>query len=183
MDKVGVGRGASEQNINFCLKRSKWVQLGPKGSKRSKTVRLAIWTLLECFKQDIDILLRSTSANPYFVHLGQKNHFCLNWSKRVQMGPKGFLMVKNTQVDHFGPFRTLLDHFGVLTSLPCLALFGPKWTIFRPSPVMNGRPQSEKKAHHHVSYVWPACGTPNVPFWNINMVAINEKCQKQVKIP
>ena len=24
------------------------------------------------------------------------------------------------------------------------AMFGPKWTIFGPSPVMNGRPQSKK---------------------------------------
>ena len=31
MDKVGVGRGASEQNVNSCLKRSKRVQMGPKG--------------------------------------------------------------------------------------------------------------------------------------------------------
>ena len=31
MDKVGVGRGALEQNINSCLKRSKRVQMGPKG--------------------------------------------------------------------------------------------------------------------------------------------------------
>ena len=98
-----------------------------------------------CIFTRIDILLRSTSAKPHFVHLGQKNHFCLKWSKRVQMGPKGSIMVKNTYVDHLGPFRTLLDHFGVLTSLPCLALFGPKWTIFGPSPVMNGRPQSKKK--------------------------------------
>ena len=30
---------------------------------------------------------------------------------------------------------TLLDHFGTLTGLPCLAIFGPKWTIF-------GHPQS-----------------------------------------
>ena len=78
----------------------------------------------------------------------------------------------------FWPIFDLVDHFGALTSLPCLAIFGPKWTIFGPSPVMNGRPQSKKKAHHHVSYVWPVCGTPNIPFWNINMVAINEKCQK-----
>ena len=27
-------------------------------------------------------------------------------------------MVKNTYVDHFGPFRTPLDHFGVFASLP-----------------------------------------------------------------
>ena len=70
-----------------------------------------------------------------------------------------------------------MDHFGALTSLPCLAIFGPKWTIFGPSLVMNGRPQSKKKAHHHVSYVWPACGTPSLAVWNINMVAIYEKCQ------
>ena len=31
MDKVGVGRGASEQNINSCLKWSKRVQMGQKG--------------------------------------------------------------------------------------------------------------------------------------------------------
>ena len=38
-------------------------------------------------QKQIDFLLRSTSTKPYFVHLGQKNHFCLKWSKRVQMGP------------------------------------------------------------------------------------------------
>ena len=31
MDKVGFCRGASEQNINSCLKLSKMVQMGPKG--------------------------------------------------------------------------------------------------------------------------------------------------------
>ena len=45
----------------------------------------------------------------------------LKWFKRAQMGPKGSLMVKNTYVDHFGPFRTLLDHFG--------AEFGLKATL------------------------------------------------------
>ena len=39
-------------------------------------------------------------------------------------------MVK-TQVGHFvWTLLALLDHFGTLTSLPCLAIFGPKWTIF-----------------------------------------------------
>ena len=59
-----------------------------------------------------------------------------------KMGPKWSKIFRLTILVPFGPF---LDHFGVLTSLPCLALFGPKWTIFRPSPVMKGRPQSEKK--------------------------------------
>ena len=36
MDKVGFGRGASEQNINSCLKWSKRVQMGPKGSQMVK---------------------------------------------------------------------------------------------------------------------------------------------------
>jgi hypothetical protein len=36
MDKVGFGGGASEQKINFCLKWSKRVQGGPKGSQMIK---------------------------------------------------------------------------------------------------------------------------------------------------
>ena len=36
MNKVGGGRGASEQNIDSCLKWSKRVQIGPKGSKMVK---------------------------------------------------------------------------------------------------------------------------------------------------
>ena len=36
------------------------------------------------------------------------------------MGPKGSQMAKNTWVDNFGSFLALLDHFGTLTSMPCL---------------------------------------------------------------
>ena len=36
IDKVGFGGGASEQKINFCLKWSKRVQMGPKGSQMIK---------------------------------------------------------------------------------------------------------------------------------------------------
>ena len=32
-------------------------------------------------------------------------------------------MVKNILIDHFEPFWTPLDHFGMLTSLTCLAFF------------------------------------------------------------
>ena len=99
-------------------------------------------------------------------------------SEMVQKGPYGPKRVPNGQKHLVWPFWSLLDHFGALTSLPCLAIFGPKWTIFGPSPVMNGRPHSAKKAHHHVYYVWPACGAPSLPLWNINVVAIYEKCQK-----
>ena len=63
--------------------RSKVVQRGPKGTKM---VNLSLfehlgpfWAHLDPFgpfQTRIDILLRSTSAKPYFVHLGQKNHFC-----------------------------------------------------------------------------------------------------------
>ena len=83
--------------------RSKVVQRGPKGTKM---VNLSLfehlgpfWAHLDPFgpfQTRIDILLRSTSAKPYFVHLGQKNHFCLKWSKRVQMDPNG---VPNDQKD------------------------------------------------------------------------------------
>ena len=53
-------------------------------------------------------------------------------------------MVKHsswTVLDLFVP----LDHFGTLTSLRCLATFGLKWTIFGPSPVLCGEPQSKKR--------------------------------------
>ena len=36
MDKVGFGGGASKQKINFCLKWSKGVQMGPKGPQMVK---------------------------------------------------------------------------------------------------------------------------------------------------
>ena len=73
------------------------------------------------------------------------------------MGQKGCKMVKNTYVDDFGPFWTLLDYFGALTSLPCLAIFGPKWTIFLPSLPSHERwTPIQEKAHHQVSYVWPS---------------------------
>ena len=78
-------------------------QRGPKGSKM---VNLSVfdhlgpfWAHLDPFgpfQTKIDFLLRSTSAKPYFVHLGQEFHFCLKWSQRVQMAPKGSQMVKNT---------------------------------------------------------------------------------------
>ena len=37
MDEVGFGTGASEQNINSCLKWSKGVQMGPKGCQHQLT--------------------------------------------------------------------------------------------------------------------------------------------------
>ena len=83
-------------------------------------------------------------------------------------------MVKNTPVDHLVPF-------GPLWNVVKPAMFGQfdqKWTIFGPSVVMNVGPQRKKKAHHQVFYVWPACKTPTHSFWNPNMAAIYEKCQK-----
>ena len=103
-------------------------------------------------------------------------------SKRGELGFHKQATHRRRGDDNFGPFWAPLDHFGALTSLPCLAIFGPKWTIFGPSPVMNGRPQSKKKAHHHVSYVWPACGTPISTFWYINMVAIYGNAKNRSKL-
>ena len=70
----------------------------------------------------------------------------------VKKGPEGSKGVQNGQkhlgwrLDNFGPFWTLLDYFGALTSLPYLAIFGPKWTIFLPSsPAINVGPQCKKR--------------------------------------
>ena len=141
----------NDQTLQAC-RRTKVVQKGPKGTKM---VNLSLfdhlgpfWAHLDPFgpfQTRIDILLWSTSAEPYFVHLGQKIIFVWNGPKGSRWIQTGSQMIKKTQVDHFGPFWAPLDHFGALTSLPCLAIFGPKWTIFGPSPVMNDGPQSKKK--------------------------------------
>ena len=46
---------------------------------------------------------------------------------------------------------------------------------------MNDEPQRKKKVHHQVSYMWPACGTPKPPFWNINMAPIYENVKNRSK--
>ena len=57
---------------------------------------------------------------------------------------KGFKWSKTLRLTTLFPFEPLLDHFGALTSLPCLAIFVPKWTIFGPSQVMNSGPKHKK---------------------------------------
>ena len=68
-------------------------------------------------------------------------------------------MVKDTWVAHFVPFWTLLDHFGMLTSLPCLVSFGHPhaWTV---------DPKVKKGSSPGLPC---AFRTPKRPFWNINM--------------
>ena len=52
MDKGGVGRGASEQNINSCLKRSKRVQMGPKWVPNGqKHLGWPFWSLLSTLER------------------------------------------------------------------------------------------------------------------------------------
>ena len=138
--------------------RSKVVQRGPKGTKM---VNIFLFDHLGPRLGPSGPFWAISNKNEFFAPNGcgggaseQKINFCLKWSKRVQMGPKGSQMVKNTLVDHFGPFWTLLDHFGTMTSLTCLANFGPKYVIFGPSPVMIGGPQSKKR----VLTRCPICG-------------------------
>ena len=88
-------------------------------------------------------------------------------------------MVKHTWVNHFGPFW---------------ALFGPLWNVDRPAMFGHFRSKMDnfwaipshkrwtpKKAHHHVSYVWPACRTPKHPVWNISMADIYENVKNRSK--
>ena len=79
-------------------------------------------------------MLRSKKS--IFVWNGQK------WSRGVQRGAKW----SKTLMLMSWPFWTLLDYFGALPSLPYLAIFGPKWTIFLPSPpAINVGPQCKKR--------------------------------------
>ena len=96
---------------------------------------------------------------------------CLKKHSMVpKKGPNGPKMGPKWSNGPFGPLWSV--------DKPAIGIFCPKWTIFGPSPVIHGGHQSKKKAHHQVSYVWPARGTPISTFWYINMVAIYEKCQK-----
>ena len=68
----------------------------PKGPKGTQIVNLSVFAHFGPFgahlnpfgpfQTKIDFLLQSTSAKPYFVHLGQKKSFL---SKMVQKGPDG----------------------------------------------------------------------------------------------
>ena len=81
-------------------------QSDTKGSKRDQNGQPKcfnhlgpFWAHLDPFRRfqtNIDLF----SEAPYFDHLEQKIHFCLKWSKRALIGPKGSQMVKNTWVDH-----------------------------------------------------------------------------------
>ena len=43
--------------------------------------------------QDLGFHKQATHRRHDDEPLGQKNHFCLKWSKRVQMGPKGLITI------------------------------------------------------------------------------------------
>ena len=109
--------------------RSKVVQKGPKGTKM---VNLSVFDHLGPFWVHLDPFGPfQTKMNflPQMDKVGfgggaseQKINFCLKWSKRVQMGPKGSQMVKNT-------FRlTILDPFGPLWNVDKPAMFGHFWS-------------------------------------------------------
>ena len=91
----------------------------PKGPKGTQIVNLSVfahfgpfWAHLNPFgpfQTKIDFLLQSTSAKPYFVHLGQKKSFL---SEMVHIGTKGSQMVKTLMLAilvHFRPFWTTLE--------------------------------------------------------------------------
>ena len=73
MNKVRFSWGASEQIINFCLKQTKMVPMGPKlqrGSNWSKTLRLTVLVLFE----------------PFWITL-ERWQACHVWPFLVQNGP------------------------------------------------------------------------------------------------
>ena len=129
----------------------------------------------------IDILRRSTSAKPYFVHFRQKFIFFWNgpkWPRRAQEGSKWSKTLRLAILVPFGPFWITMEHRQACHVMPFLAQSGP----------FLGHPQSwtvdskvKKKVHHQVSYVWPACRTPKHPVWDINMAAIYEHVKNRSK--
>ena len=136
----------SEPNRTKMANLSVFEHLGPYTS----TFRAVVFTVHP------HVIIYSHWPNEFFAPNGQsrvwrrclraKNKFLFEMVQKVPDGPKTFGKRVSNGQKHLGwPFWYLLDHFGTLTSLPCLAIFGPKWTFFGPSPVMNGGPQIEKR--------------------------------------
>ena len=88
-------------------------------------------------------------------HSGPKRTKMVNQSVFLNLGPFW------AHLDPFGPFQTKIDF--LLRSISAKPYF------------VHGGPQSKKMVHRQVSYVWPDCGTPKHPVWNIRMTAIYEK--------
>ena len=75
-------------------------QRGPKGAIMTN---LSVFDSLgpsgpffDHFRRKFIFCSEAPLPNPTLSTCGKKNCFCLKWSKRVQMGPKGSQMVKNT---------------------------------------------------------------------------------------
>ena len=79
-----------------------------------------VWTLLDQFKRKMTFCSKAHPPNPTLSLLGNK----LILPEMVQKCPDGPNRVPNCQKKHLGlPFRSPLDHFGILTSPLCLAIF------------------------------------------------------------
>ena len=97
---------------------SKRVQKGPKGTK---TVNPSVFDHFGPFQTKFNFLPQIDKVGFWRRYFGAKNQSLFEMVWRSQDGPK---RLPNGQ-KHLGwPSRTLLDHLGTLTSLPCLAIFG-----------------------------------------------------------
>ena len=119
-------------------------QSGPKRSKRVRNDQPDVfdhlglfWACLDAygpFQTKNDFMLKSISAkSSYFVLMGQQIDFCLKWSKSVQIGPKGYHIVKTSRL-------TILDPFEPLRNVYKPAMFGHfcpiYWCVFLGHPVV-----------------------------------------------
>ena len=95
------------------------------------------WTHLDTFgpfQTKINLLPKKDNVGFGGGAVEQKIIFRLKWSRRLQTGPDGSQMVK---IIYFGPFWTPLDHFEMLTSLPCLAALFVLLVPFLGHPVVH----------------------------------------------
>ena len=154
-------------------------QSGPKGSKGSVMVRDVFdnlglfWAHLDTsvpFQTKINLLPHKDKVGFGGGAFEQKLIFvwnCSKGSKRAQKGPKWSKTSRLTILDPFGPFWTPLDHFGMLTSLLCLAIFvyfigaffGMNATFNSFIPSLDVR-KNECNFHHLSFFSLPNCCWP-----------------------
>ena len=145
----------------------KMVHFGPKMAKHGRLVNTPKWSKRVRKGPNWSTYVFFTICDPFCAHLDPfrpiqaridifpQKHFCqtLLFPFEAKESCLSEMLQKRPDGPKRGPkwsktlMLTILVRFGPLwITLECCQ----KWTIFGPSPVMNGRSQSEKKAHHHV---------------------------------
>ena len=141
MSQSGLGGSKMIPNDQFNLFLIIWGHFGTS------------WNLFDHITQNLIFCLKNTKCFLAKVIWSKKSSFVWNDKKESKWAQNGPKWSKTCYIDHLGSFWTLLDHFGGLASMPCLANFGPTRAILDPPAHMIEGWQWPKLFHTNLVYV------------------------------